>query len=91
MMSGSIPGSWASLFVDSPNLERSLLNGPDEEGKDTEEVLFFLIMAAHIEPSVIPRLLKVESKFPVRPRGEETWNERSVWMASKDKLFGANC
>lgn len=33
-------------------------------------------MAAHIEPSVIPCLLKVESKFPVCPKGEEERSER---------------
>ncbi len=38
--------------------------------------MFVLIMAAHIELSVIPRLLKVESKFPVCPKGEEEWGER---------------
>lgn len=54
------------MFVDSPNSDGSLLPVP---GRRCRYVLFVLIVAAHIEPRVIPCLLKVKSEFPVCPVG----------------------
>lgn len=43
----------ASLFVDSPNLERSLLNGPEGNHQGGGGLFgFVLIVAAHIELSI---------------------------------------
>lgn len=77
---GWISGSRESLFIDTPNLEISLLNSP--EG-NVEEVAGYSYRGRTHWAEGHPRLLKAESEFPACPRGRGRkdgwrwwWNKR---------------